>query len=72
MRDDGKVLEGEYDSQRSKTSTVIYGSETLSLRAQDRRKIGVFEIMCLRNICGIIRVDIVRNAIVRELWKYVE
>ena len=26
----------------------------------------VFEVMCLRNICGISRVDRVRNAIIRE------
>ena len=31
-----------------------------------RRKIEVFEMMCLRNIIGIRRVDRVRNAIIRE------
>ena len=30
--------------------TVVYGSETWSLSAQERIKIGVFEMMCLRNI----------------------
>ena len=37
--------------------TVVYGSKTWSLSAQERRKIEVFEMMCLRNICGIRRVD---------------
>ena len=30
-------------------------------------KVEVFEMMCLRNICGIKRVDRVRNAIKREM-----
>ena len=34
--------------------------------AQEKRKIDIFEMMCLRNICGIRRVDRVRNAIIRE------
>ena len=57
--------------QRSKTGvvtpTVVYGSETWSYGAQERRKIEVFEMMCLRNICGIRRVDRVRNSIIREV-----
>ena len=47
-------------------STVVYGSEAWSLSAQERRKIEAFEMMCLRNICGIRRVDSVRNEIIRE------
>ena len=47
--------------------TVVYGWETWSLSAQERRKIEVFEMMCLRNICGIRRGDRVRNAIIREI-----
>ena len=46
--------------------TVVYGSETWSLSAQERRKIELFEMMCLRNICGIRRVDRMRNTIIRE------
>ena len=46
--------------------TVVYGSETWLLSAQERRKLQVFEMMCLSNICGIRRVDRVRNAIIRE------
>ena len=47
--------------------TVVYDSETWSLSVQERRKIEVFEMMCLRNIYGIRRVDRVRNAIIREM-----
>ena len=36
------------------------------IKCTKRRKIKVFEMMCLRNICGIRRVDRVRNAIIRE------
>ena len=46
---------------------VVYGSETLPLSAEERRKIEVFEMMCLGNICGIRKVDRVRNVIIREV-----
>ena len=36
------------------------------MNAQERSKIEVFEMMCLRKICGIRRVDRARNAIIRE------
>ena len=52
--------------ERVMIPTVVYGSETWSLRAQERRKIKVFEMMCLSNICGIKREDRVRNPIIRE------
>ena len=42
-------------------STVVYGSESWSLSAKERRKIEVFEMMCLRNVCGIRRVDRVKE-----------
>ena len=45
---------------------MVYGSETWSLSAQERRKIELFEMTCLKNICGIRREDRVRNAIIRE------
>ena len=46
--------------------TVVYESETWLLSAQERIKIEIFEMMCLRNICGIRRVDRVRNTTIRE------
>ena len=42
---------------------VVYDSKTLPLRAQERRKIKLFEMTFLRNIR---RVDRVRNSIIRE------
>ena len=45
--------------------TVVYGSETWSSSAEERRKIEAHEIKCLRNICGVRRVDRVRNTIIR-------
>ena len=48
--------------------TMLYGSETWSLGAQERIKLKVVEMMCLRNICGIRREDRVRNAIIRNRY----
>ena len=64
--DDGKVVEREHDAQRRKRELyerveipiVVYGSETWS----GEKKIKVFQMMCLRNICAIRRVDRVRNS----------
>ena len=54
--------------ERVATPTVVYGSETWSLSAQERRKIEVFEMMCLRNIYGIRRNSVrVKNVIIREV-----
>ena len=50
--------------ERVLTPSVAYYSETWSLSAEERSKIEVVEIMCLRNICGIRRVDRMRNAII--------
>ena len=43
--------------------TIVYDSETWSLSTRERRKIEVFEMICLRNICGIRQM---RNTIIRE------
>ena len=37
--------------------TVVYGSGTWQLSAHEGRKIRILKMMCLRNICGIRRVD---------------
>ena len=52
--------------ERGVIQTVVYGSETI-ISAQERRRIELFEMMCLRNMHGIIRVERVRNAIIREV-----
>ena len=62
-----EVKRGLYE--RIVIPTVVYGSETWSLSAKERSKIEVFEMMCLRNTCGIRRMDRVRNAI-REVCRY--
>ena len=51
--------------------TMVYGSKTW-LSAQERRKIQVLEILCLRNICGITRVDRVRNVVIRARCRSVD
>ena len=38
----------------------------MGIKCTREEKIEVFEMMCLRNICGIRRVDRVRNAIIKE------
>ena len=48
--------------------TVIYDSETWSLSTQERRKIEIFEMTCLRNICGIGRADRLRNSLITERY----
>ena len=52
--------------ERVVISTFVYGSETWPLSAQERRPAEVLEMMGLRNICGIRRMDRVRNTIIRE------
>ena len=44
-----KVVKGEHDIKKSRVaiSTVVYGSEIWSLSVQEKRKIEVFEMMCL-------------------------
>ena len=44
--------------------TQVYGSETWPFSAQEKRKIEVFKMMCLRNKCGKRRVDRVKNPII--------
>ena len=47
--------------------TVLYGSGTWQLSAHEEIKIRILKMMCLRNICGIRKVDRVRSAIIREV-----
>ena len=39
----------------------IYGSETWNMSASDRTRLEVVEMKCLRGICGLTRLDGVRN-----------
>jgi len=40
---------------------VLYGSEVWCMSVSDRKKLEVFEMKCLRRICGVNRMDRVRN-----------
>lgn len=46
--------------------TTVYGAETWSMKAGDKRKLNVFEMKCLRSMCGVTRWDRLRNEEVRR------
>ena len=46
--------------------SLVYGSESWSLSARDRSRLEVVEMKCLRSICGLRRVDRVRNEEIRR------
>ena len=46
--------------------TVTYGSELWGMKERERRKLNVFEMRCLRSMCGVSRLDRLRNEEVRE------
>ena len=46
--------------------TVLYGSELWGLKKTERNKLNVFEMKCLRSMCGVTRLDRIRNEEVRE------
>ena len=46
-------------------STVMYGSESWSMKVTKRQKLNVFEMECLRSMTGVSRMDRVRNEVVR-------
>jgi len=43
--------------------TVMYGSETWANRVAERNKLDVMEMNCLRSMCGVTRMDRLRNEI---------
>jgi len=54
--------------------TALYGAETWKVGAAERRRLNVMEMRCLRSMCGVTRIDRVRNeemrrrtGVVREL-----
>ena len=47
-------------------STVMYDSEIWGMKQDERKKLNVFEIKCLRIMCGVARLDRSRNEEVRE------
>ena len=46
--------------------TALYGSETWGLKEVERKKLNVFEMGCLRSMCGVTLWDRVRNEEVRR------
>ncbi len=42
-------------------STALYGTETLNMGAAERRRSNVMEMRCLKCMCGVTRIDRVRN-----------
>ena len=45
---------------------VMYGSESWGMKVKERDKLDVAEMKCLRSMCGVTRMDRVRNEVVRE------
>ena len=45
--------------------SMIYGSETWNMSASDRTRLEVVEMKSLRDICGLTRLDRVRNVDIR-------
>ena len=52
--------------ERLVVPTVLYGSEAWSLRVEERSKLDVMELICLRSMCGVTRMDGLRK-VVREM-----
>ena len=47
-------------------SILLYGAETWTLRKEDENRLLVFEMMCLRKILGVSRLDKIRNTKIRQ------
>ena len=46
--------------------TVMYGSQLWGLKLQKRDRLNVFKMRCLRSMCGVTRLDRIRNDEVRR------
>ena len=46
--------------------TALYGAETWNMGAAERRRLNVMEMRCLRSMCGVTRMDRMRNEEVRR------
>ena len=49
----------------------IYGCEVWTLKVRERKRMGAVEVNCLRNICGLRRIDRVPNVEIRRCGKNV-
>ena len=52
--------------ERVVVPTIMYGSESWGMKVTERNKLDVSEMKCLRSICGVSRLDRLRNDVVRE------
>ena len=46
--------------------TALYGAEAWGMRSAERRKVKVREMMCLRSLVGVSRMDRVKNEEMRR------
>ena len=46
--------------------TALYGAEAWGMRSNERRKVNVLEMKCLRSLVGVSRMDKIRNEEVRR------
>ena len=46
--------------------TVLYGSECWCLNAEERHRLEVFDMRCLRRVLGVSVMDRIRSAEIRE------
>ena len=53
-------------------SVLMYNSETSVLREEDKRRVRVFEMACLRKILGVTKMDRLHNTSIRERVGYQE
>src|SRR5678815_1151082 len=49
--------------------TVLYGCETWALNSKMKKRVEVLEMKGLRDICGIKRVDRIRNVRIRDMCR---
>ncbi len=47
------------------SGTALYGAETWNMEAAEWKRLNVMEPRCLRSMCGVTRMDRVRNEEVR-------
>ena len=47
--------------ERIVVPTVMYGLEAWAMRVEERNKLDVTEMNCLRSMCGVTRMDRWRN-----------
>jgi len=52
--------------ERIVVPTVMYGSETWGMKREEKNKLDVSEMQCLRSMCGVTRWNRLRNVVVRE------